>query len=349
MSKSNRLPNGSLLLRWRVVFVSLGLFAIATIITLVFNIAVDPYAQYGTGLVRPVSWTTRATKVALLTQRSPQPRLLILGSSRSMKIEPRYVNERSGFVSFNAAVSSARVEDFLAFFRYAVHDLKLPVEEVIVGLDLEAFHNALPPDHRFFKVEELYRQVPNLFNLRQALKLISDGMGQPQTHRSLRSLQMYLMDSYPPPKQSFAPDGYMTYLILEKQKAAGRFDLQVHIEASKKEYTNRFTGFSKLAPWRIALFGQFLSECAKNGISVKVFITTLHPEVVEAVGAVYHLRMRELLAALVEFQGQYSFSFFDASDVSAYSGSLEGFFDGGHIDEQNSRLIVDQLYPNGKR
>ena len=82
------------------------------------NWTVNPYAQYAPHFIPPLVQTSCAEKVALLQHRDPRPTGLILGSSRVMKLEPTYLQQKTGLRFFNAGVNHGKIEDVLAFVRF---------------------------------------------------------------------------------------------------------------------------------------------------------------------------------------------------------------------------------------
>lgn len=85
------------------------------------------------------SVSARDLKFESLTRCRPE--VLILGSSRSMRIRPATVRALTGRSAFNAAVDSALVEDFVALAERAPGK-----KEILLGVDLEAFHNQWSTD-----------------------------------------------------------------------------------------------------------------------------------------------------------------------------------------------------------
>ena len=117
-------------------------FGAATIggvlMVIVVNVVVNPYGYYPIHLFRPLTWSSRLIKTELL-EAGPAPHILILGSSRSMKLAPRDVVRQPGQKAFNASVDSARVEDWYVLLRLALSLPGARVTDVILGIDVEAF------------------------------------------------------------------------------------------------------------------------------------------------------------------------------------------------------------------
>jgi hypothetical protein len=103
------------------------------------NAVVDPYGYVGAGVFRKAIVSDRSTKACLAERLAVAPRMLVLGSSRAMKVEPTYVASLTGRPTFNAAVSSASPQDAWAFVNLLHDRFGGGRQEVIWLVDVEAF------------------------------------------------------------------------------------------------------------------------------------------------------------------------------------------------------------------
>lgn len=109
-----------------------------------FNAVVDPTAQLGSGVLEPVAAgpRDRTAKVQLL-ERDPRPPLVVLGSSRSKKLDPAWLlPEHDGI---NAAVVGgdlfeARVLTAWLAKRAQRSNGRMPI--LVVGVDVEQFRDS---------------------------------------------------------------------------------------------------------------------------------------------------------------------------------------------------------------
>lgn len=137
-----QLHEGSLSTRsWTALVV--GAAVLCTAAVAAFNLLVDPTAQLGTGLVEPVSLgpRDREAKVRLL-DRDPLPPLVVLGSSRTKKLDPEWLGAREGVNAavvggdlFEARVLAAWLSD-----RAAATGSDYP--QLVVGIDVEQFRDS---------------------------------------------------------------------------------------------------------------------------------------------------------------------------------------------------------------
>ncbi len=325
-------------LRTFAVVLGTALLAIALL-----NWAVNPYSYYPSAWLRPLTWSTRPLRTEALSGCRGVG-ALIIGSSRSMKLAPAQLQRLTGLRALNASVDSAMAEDFLALLRLARAGCGGSVKEVVLGIDLEAFHDTQGPDGRITGAPAYWAQLPLPERLRSAAAATEKLLAWEQTVQSLRSLRM-LREPLPTPTSRFDDDGFLHYVAWEAQKADGTFKLDT--SGQVQAYLSRFAGFKHLSHRRLAVLRTFLEETASDGVRVRGFVTPLHADVLAALRSQrgFDALRSELNAQLADLQREFPhFTAFDASEVSAYGGAPDGFWDGAHVDDESSALLLDGLY-----
>jgi len=125
-----------------------------------FNALVDPTAQLGTGVLEPVAAgpRDRTAKVELLG-RDPVPPLVVLGSSRSKKLDPRWLDAPDGVNGavvggdlFEARVLAAWLSERWAGFG---DGRSTAYPQLVVGVDVEQFRDSSLQGSGFLDVPEL--------------------------------------------------------------------------------------------------------------------------------------------------------------------------------------------------
>ncbi|HET8557558.1 MAG TPA: hypothetical protein VFL58_09645, partial [Gaiellaceae bacterium] len=96
----------------------LGSFLAVLAAVLAFNIAVDPLALAGTGLVPTAVEPDRSIKLDLLQHLKHGPQILILGDSRGRQAQPSQLERLTGRTAFNAAVTGGSAPEAYVFVRY---------------------------------------------------------------------------------------------------------------------------------------------------------------------------------------------------------------------------------------
>jgi hypothetical protein len=317
----------------------------ALLVTALLNLTVNPYGHFPLRVLKPVVWSSRQDKVDWMATsfgRRP-PQVLVLGSSRVMKIRSTEIEQVSGKRAYNAGVDSGRVEDAYALFAYA-RVLGAPLSDLVIGIDLDAFHDAVPTDARLLATAQLRRFVPLDVRLDWYPRVAAGLVSYSQARDSLRSLSMAVR-GYPPEVYRFDEDGFIHYLEWEPKIAAGTF--RPDFEHSKEEYDSRFAQWGQVSPMRVELLKKLVSEAATQGIAVRAFLTPFHRSLIE------HLRVTrefdrhrsEVTNVMVDLMNEHSnFSFMDFTEATSFGGETERFLDGSHPDEENSARIVRALW-----
>jgi hypothetical protein len=321
--------------------IAFGLITLATI-----NTVVNPLGYYPTRRYPALVWSSRRVKLDLLERAAPAV-VVVLGSSRSMKLSTMQIGERSGLSAFNAAVDSARAEDWLALFRFVTDTMRWNPKELIIGIDIEAFHDHLEPDPRLLGESRLRPFLP--FSMRV------DGLGHilaalvsfDQTRHSITSLRMAFAHRTPTGETEFASDGGIARDGADLVDGGGPDSTP-----SLTEYENRFAGFQHLDERRWAMFEDLLAAADARAMVVRAFVTPLSDSVRVRLGKTRRLDLlhAELRAALDRARARHPSLqvVVDALDVRAVGGDPRAFYDGAHVRAENAERIVDALYRPGQ-
>lgn len=318
------------------VFGAAGLALIATL-----NFVVNPLRRYPPRLFPSALWDVRSIKTSLLRARQPKPEILILGSSRSMKIDPVLVERLSGLRAFNASVESAMAEDDYAMLRYAVEDAGIQPRIVLIGIDVEALHDQRKISDNPTPHPELdkYLGLDRSSIGRDAAALLTAD----QTSYSLQSIRQTLAHDAPSSRTRFDDNGYLHYVKWEAERASGHYDYESKFRKSVGEYQGRFGQYKSVSKPRLRYLKAAIDYCHARHIGVRLFITPLSPRLAEHLRPYgYFDRSREVARDVATLL-QPGDGFHDFSDVASFGGSADHFYDGAHMDEQNAALLTERL------
>jgi hypothetical protein len=326
------------ILRWFVATAALicGL-------VLALNVTVNPLGYFPSRWFRPLTWNTRVAKSEEMTRTEPCS-AIVLGSSRSMLIRPESITSITGLPAYNAAVDSAKAEDWLAITKFALDDLRWPLRIIVLGVDVEAFHDRAPPDGRLGGAPRLLRHVPLSYQMTMAGENLASGLSLDQFTSSLRSL-WFRATSYPEDASQLTARGGLRYVKWDRAIAAHTFvpDIAGMVES----YDGRFAGMSRVGAERAESFRALLRLAEQRHIRVYAFITPLHDAVVA------RLRARRDFARLLQETTQLldaekrehpaTLSFVDYTDVRTFGGDPELFYDGAHVRTETAERLTRTL------
>jgi hypothetical protein len=336
-------------------FVSLFLAALAILSAMLLAVGrfVDPRGDFGAGLCPQLTMNSRRDKMRLFKDYAAAGPVggLILGSSRSMKLDPEALGSGLGVRFFNFSVDSARAEDLLAIYRW-VRRQGVALRYLVVGLDVEALHDGEPFDPRLQDNRELLDALrPNVRSgprewvaraagryhamftatfLEDLARSVARCVRRHPTARALTGLD---------------PDGYLHYVKLEEERPAGVFDLDRQIADGLEAYVVRFRDMRELSPGRRQDLETLIRAAKADGVTVKVWLTSLHPRTARYLGArtAYPDLLARTEAYLARLGEMYGIDVYDYSSPDRYGGSLTGWYDGAHIDEGNAELVAAGL------
>ena len=244
-------------------------------------------------------------------------------------------------------VYSALPEDYLAMLRFYRDRFGRAPRVVVLGIDVYVFNQSLPEGERLKNCELLSPHIADFhagslpFDANNALFSVH------QLRSSLRSLWLYVGDPYRGQDSSFRDDGVVLYESSDRDsKNDDEDEFRRKLEASKREYeTRRFANFERLSEKRIAALDEFLELSSESDTRVIIFLTPLHPEVIQHLQKTskYDERKSAVLTMLREHTQDYQFPVFDLTSLDSFGGVPGQFEDGAHPLEPNTREMVDMI------
>lgn len=329
------------------------LFLTFIVISCSFSIAaiiIDPRGLFNTGKFPIVTWDSRRQKMDLFEKfNAVKPvESIILGSSRAMKTSPTEIANTTGLRTFNFCVDSARVEDYLALYRWVAHK-SVNLKYIFIGLDIEAFHNNDTLDQRLSSNAPLMRELLDTSKITHrnsffdSLKVVGTVLSFPYLMDMITSLRLQFLGTEQ--KLRLDEDGFLHYVALEQERGRGSYDLQAKIETSREEYRRRFEGMTGISVVRKSKLDQLLREAQTDNVRVVIWITPVHPVVADYLSqeTQYDRLLSDVREMVTQMEATGKIQVFDFSDPISFSANRDGWYDGGHLDERNQSLITEKV------
>ena len=338
--------------------VAVGAIIAALILAAGVNIIANPFAIYGTSIIpRPPGMYEK--KFILYDDYQPPPRALILSNSHIMTFNPEVVEEITGKRCFNFWLPGACTETYYAILRMVLEQKNNEIDLVIVGTGIEALHPslAIQPEARFipeisqyfihdrFGQANIFDKLGLLFTigqLRQAAALI------------VANLRHRLDEDFHPgqPRLEYRENGVTLQATAEAMIEAGTFDLEERIRARlrSKRYTEEgpvIKGWTGISETRKKYWIDFLELCRENDIDIYVFMSPVHPLLLELAaeqntGNMFEEADEYMAATVAEYGGVYR----NYLDPESWGGDPDLFYDEIHMRPQNSDILLGQLLEN---
>jgi hypothetical protein len=332
-----------------VVWLLLGMVALLAA-ALALNAVVDPYGTLGVGLFPTVTPQDSSTKVQLLEALKQPPQLVVLGSSRAMRIEPSYIAHKTGLRSFNAAVRSGTPLDAWAFANFIHDHFQGAQPHYLWMLDVNAFGYQSPAIHdNLFHTPQLSRYFPSADRGSLGISDLWTMLSWQTTKDSLRSVRADIRGVPPVVKTDsrapgeFTPDGGRNSGNFSQPNVASGAGLSARIKASAAEVEAEYKHPAFTAePQRY--FERTLAAMNRWGTHPVIVLTPIHPTLHTLVGPLgWDRRHQQVLDYLAKLSHRYTFTVIDMTSIESFGGSPQGFFDGTHMRVQNLRRMLDAV------
>lgn len=329
----------------RFVLALLAAAALALLAMGCVNAVVDPLGTVGTGLLPTVTWSDRSTKAYLVQHLEEAPGILILGSSRAMKVEPAYLARKTGRSGFNAAVSSGRPLDAWAFTNL-VHDSYPDAHTRYLWLlDVEAFRE-WPADPGLLNTPQLAAYLPTELRWRTRARQFGLLFSWSTGKLSLEALRKHLREG--PPRSvggsEFTSDGFRRLDYHDRLLAQGKglaAELPKTIKQAVRTFGTEYTGLSADAK---ADFEKTLGFMNRLGQEPILVISPTHPNMLSCIAPLgWEARHRDVLDYLGSLERRHRFHVLDFAHISSFDGVATDFYDGYHMTVANTRRLVDEV------
>lgn len=308
----------------------------------------------------------RQVKLDIMERAEQPPDVLVLGSSRSMMLDPQTIEQLTGQRALNAAVSGATTKDAYLYAAYAAERWPDAYPHLVVGLVNDVFRepDASPLDDRLqgllgddetMDVLPMLEQLLQLQTTRASLlaarrevraggwEVLRDPIGIPAPSEEDAA---QLLDASRP--DQYRADGMQLFDpsidLTRPLRGRVQHQMQNYLAASFPE-GDEFDGVSGAGLDRFADMVRIANE---HGDVPAIFITPFHPQAAEMLPAEYHQRERRMRAVLRRLQvSGLRFSFHEYDDIATFGGDPEEFYDGIHMTKANTDRLVTLLYRDG--
>ena len=310
------------------------------LLTFLFTLAfiVDPYGvtPYNLLHIRYKSVETVRKEKVILSKNFSRIDNLILGSSRAKRIDPKLVSSYLGGDTFNFAVNSASVEDYLGILYFLEKEGKVP-KNLLLFFDFYILNSKLPPDPRFLATSEL----SGFLNGRPAYA-IENFLSWGALEQSVATLKNHFSGSAP--DQRNRKDGM---LLTPKQNRAlkkrGSAEGLRLIEKSSSDYfLNKYSWatYDTLSDWRLQLLKKLVAFARKHNIRLYAALTPVHP--LHYQNILGHPVLGKTLTRFRQAVRQ-QFPFRDFMDSPPPYPSPRNWYDAIHYDQEIADWLVKAL------
>ena len=335
----------------RALFFVLALVLITALVmgaVLALNVVADPYGSVGTHLFPTVTTSDRTVKADRIEALKQPPDLVVLGSSRSMRYEPSYLEKKTGLKTFNAGVNGiGGTADAWAMTQF-IHEVWPDSHPNYLWLvDVESF---VP-----FAVQARTANEPRLAKFVGAA---TAGQGPVQLAKAIwqNRTTLFSLDT--------AKDSVRLLLYRDKAKnSQSKYQKQILADGvleqrlwNKKEWSRRYPNsvqrysdlyrnvYHKPDTASEVYFEKTLKFMNEQGATPLVVLTPINPKlatVLDPLGRT--IRHRQVVSYIESLQGKYQFKFLDLTDPSLFGFDPKQFYDGMHMTTINTEKAIDYI------
>lgn len=301
---------------------------------------VNPHGFFDTRYVEPLVLTNRTEKIAALKNSAPRPEAVILGSSRVFELDPEQLEEKTGLHTYNAGVSYARPEEWLALTRLMVERLGITPRLLVIGVNVgELNHDTIDvqtitnPDLRPYlpiSRKDIARAVVSTMKQRLNPGLVID----------VANALLFRFTGGLPERTTFLANGRQDTNAAYGEKR----DLDA-ITESVPAAAALFAGVDQLSPARLAYTRDLATFAAAHHIEVVVLVLPMAQAADAALADTQYAALKDqLLATLEQISASTpTFRVFDATTLPRTNDVVD-FNDATHPSGAFLRRIMDAAF-----
>ncbi|HEY1813800.1 MAG TPA: hypothetical protein VGG74_15720 [Kofleriaceae bacterium] len=325
----------------RFTRVALAVALVGLVSTAAIAILADPLHTFGTGRIVSMLTSERDEKPATFLERRPPPEAIVLGSSRVMKLSPACLRELTGLPAYNFGVTDAQVEDLEAILGFVQSRAAVPLRELVIGIDVEAFDDRIEVDPRLLSSTLLRDYVPESHLSWDAATRALFGW---QAFRyGLTSLRYAITGRRPHESSHYTPEGEIVYDDERSDESAMRERRAANIQRRTGKLVAE--GFARLSPSRLELFRDLVTSAKARGTNVHVFVPPLHRELVDIRNrGPVPARLADLDRFLRALDVEHVIEYLAIKRVEDVGGDPEGYYDGNHMTEANATRVLLAMF-----
>lgn len=310
------------------------------------GVFVDPRADFGTGLFRPLVRDEVHEKMARWNELDAAPTTVIVGSSRALRIPP----SAFGDDAFNFAVSASGTQLPLTVFRWQSSQGP-PPREMVVAVDVEQLQPSYQERWHVLVAHEWDEHVPHPPALEDRLRPLKGTLTESYLRDSWRVVRMQ-WEGYPPDLQTFGPRGE---LVGTDDRVAQRIGAESALEFVEHEIANGFVAargnLGEPAGHQLDPLERLVEEAVAAGTTVRFVVTPYHPRMLQELRAATPFEeARGTAVAALTGLCRAGVHVHDYTELEAFGGVPEDFEDAQHYTDANgARLAASVVAGSGDR
>lgn len=303
------------------------------LLILALNLSIDPYNKFGNNLFNIEYKLTRDDRGFKLGQINGLKEIdnLIIGSSRSQSLDPIFLSQRFGGISYNFGVGGGKIEDALGILLHLEKEGKLP-KNILLCLDFNAFNKNNKLHDKFLNSKEL-----NFINNRVNAFDIAHFLSIDTTRSSIKTLKMHLKKEKPTHYFNnfgliVGPDD-----LTDKVKVQQLADKYFQTQYSNGEYI--------LDLKRVKWYKQFIEITKKYNINLNVIMTPVYEYQFSLIQNSVKLKStyKKVIETLTEVHPLHNFM-----ERKEYKDNINYFVDSVHYKKSLGDKILQDIYFNNK-
>ncbi len=334
---------------WTFFVVTLLLMATLAGAILTLNVVVNPRSRFDSDHYPALIPDFAATKLEAYDALDEAPDIVVFGSSRSLKVSPAYLEQKTGLSAFNFAIPGSSIEDALSLYQYMADTGRAP-EQVYFGFEEVQLSPEIVPK---LPRSRAWQGITGETGLWADTKVLYETVNPGYVQDVGRVLYYaHIAGGFPQQRLIVDETGEGHYVAFEQQIENGTFSLAAErerhwINEARPTYVQALRVEQErsqaLDPAKVRVLDSLIAATQRHGSSLTLFMTPLQPDGLQQIRGLpgfdrVHQDARDILLARCD-----QIDVFDFTEIASFGGDGSDFYDNFHYRAPNASLLVDTL------
>lgn len=304
-----------------------------------FNYAMDPRAEFVSGVGEPLVANQVAWRVDWLEEAKSPPRTVVLGNSQAHRLDGDALEDVEPGPVMNFAVSGASLRDEAILYDYVSEEAP-DLEQIVVtvGLRQARTSEGVHPDLR--RTGPTAAHIDGGPSEGLPSRLVST-LTADYVEDSLRAGWFALADA-PEPRERLGEDATVHLRDVHREVDEGTFDADARVEHRLDRFAGQMASYSGHDPAAFAQVETLVEQARADGVTVRLFTPPVHPRLAENLeNTTFPQHHEELVKALTGLcdEGVHLHDLNDPRTLEPYGMRQDRFYDAIHTFGENAEVV----------
>jgi len=306
--------------------------------TVLFNFIVDPYAMFNTvkidGFNKIKNHTINDAMSKFYNARNSNPTILLIGTSRTEHIHPKYLAKYEDGKIYNLAIGGSGLSTHKKNIEYFIKNYK--IKTIVYGVDFFSFspYNKPSASSKYSRYENYFYNdyldsLLGFKTLRRSIRTVKENLRNKENKRE-----------YDIGWATFANDYSHINLLGDKYIRKNINKILKVFSIAKDSFNYEAFKEPQSIDKNLLQLSEIIQLCNENKVKLHLFIPPIFSEITDLI---YHKKYDRTYKYWKKSLAQYG-NIYDFSGYNSITKDLHYYIDGSHYNKEVGKLILAKIF-----